>query len=635
MEPEKQGPGGTGKVREASGSVVAQSAPDQDVTKVIIAVHGVGDQYSFATIQSVVNQFCHFHGQPAAIPLGHFHRGKGPYSISPPLPKGPFDHLAFAEVYWAKVPREVVDDQHTMEEAKQWATTLVERLRLSWKVSPTQQDCRNADFDRIKLVLEEMIQTLAVVERLCYLADRAGLFTFDLKKLLEDYLGDVQIVAEFDDERRKILSAFDETLAQVHRVYPAAEVFLIAHSEGTVISFLALLEAGRKRHPPAWLDQVRGFMTLGSPIDKHLILWPDLFKAEPISPAFKPRQKILWRNYYDRGDPIGFELDGARHWLAANGWDAVFSFTKEDDFGFVRYPFPGKAHVDYWKDPVVFGHFIKTVVEAPANAPPKTRPPGSLQVKKWLSYVLPYLGVTALMFLGVFILYKAVTGALPEEVKAVAGAMPKEEIRSQEFAHLVHLIPGITLLLLGITLASRIPRLSRGLWSRLGGLILGLLLAYLGVKIGEGMGPGPVFITRVSSEAYLIAALALVGVMTVMGSLFPAQGLKLLIYLGTAAIAGFVIVGLVEVGDNLGPVWPVFLATGAFLYLWWLAALLLDLILVWHFHIRRSKVREVLATLAGRPLQERRLEPRSPLTVRLRSHLVPWISRAGRSPPDR
>jgi hypothetical protein len=39
------------------------ATPDHRVKKVIVAVQGVGDQYSFATLQSVVNQFCRFYGQ--------------------------------------------------------------------------------------------------------------------------------------------------------------------------------------------------------------------------------------------------------------------------------------------------------------------------------------------------------------------------------------------------------------------------------------------------------------------------------------------------------------------------------------------------------------------------------------------
>jgi hypothetical protein len=80
------------------------------VRRVIVAVHGVGDQYSFATIQAVVNQFCRHYNHPAGVPLGSFHAetkkaAKRPFSLPLPWPREPFGRLAFAEVYWAKVPR--------------------------------------------------------------------------------------------------------------------------------------------------------------------------------------------------------------------------------------------------------------------------------------------------------------------------------------------------------------------------------------------------------------------------------------------------------------------------------------------------------------------------------------------------
>ena len=46
-----------------------------------------------------------------------------------------------------------------------------------------------------------------------YLAGKAGLFSFSIRKLLEDYLGDVQVVTEFERHRNEILST---TAADFH-----------------------------------------------------------------------------------------------------------------------------------------------------------------------------------------------------------------------------------------------------------------------------------------------------------------------------------------------------------------------------------------------------------------------------------
>jgi len=60
---------GNGTEVETKGTLIAGTPAKSPVTKIIVAVHGVGDQYSYATIQSVVNQFCGFYRQPAAIAL--------------------------------------------------------------------------------------------------------------------------------------------------------------------------------------------------------------------------------------------------------------------------------------------------------------------------------------------------------------------------------------------------------------------------------------------------------------------------------------------------------------------------------------------------------------------------------------
>src|SRR5436305_4570309 len=366
----EQGHPVSGSGIKVGSSMPAVSEPNEDIKKVIVAVHGIGDQFSFATIQSVVNQFCIYYGQPAAVPLGSFHSGKPGYSLSSPYPPEPFGCLAFAEVYWAPIAREAAKEKHTLEEAKRWAHTIIERLRLRWYEEGKWQEkrrevCRDEDFRLTQQVLGEMIQTIAVLERLCFLAEKAGLFTFDLRKLLDDYLGDVQIVAEFKDYRDHILLTFTQLLEDVEKAFPKADIYLVAHSEGTVVALLGLLRAFREPIPPDWAQKVRGLMTLGSPIDKHLALWPELFGcASPSAKAVEDLQtKIEWRNYYDFGDPVGFKLDSIREWIQANGWQAVFNFDGDKhDFGFTRYPFPGKAHVDYWTDQGVFGHFISTVV---------------------------------------------------------------------------------------------------------------------------------------------------------------------------------------------------------------------------------------------------------------------------------
>jgi len=595
---------------EAVASKPAVFAPNRDVKKVVVAVHGIGDQYSFATIQSVVNQFCVYYGQPAAVPLGNFHSGQTAYSLSAPYPEDPFKRFAFTEVYWAPISREMANEKHTLEEAKTWARTIVERLRLRWRQERKKQGwegkrkdaCHDEDFELAQQVLSEMIQTIAVAERLCFLADKAGLFTFDLRKLLDDYLGDVQVVAEFTKQREKILGTFAKLLEDIEKAYPEAEIYIVAHSEGTVVALLGLLQAFRAEEQPCWTRKVRGFMTLGSPIDKHLALWPELFGDGPPSQGLtKP---IEWRNYYDFGDPVGFDLDSIREWIQAHDWSSVFHFEGKDkegkdkhDFGFGRYPFPGKAHVDYWKDEEVFRHFISEVVEA-EELPAKRKEAKPAPANKWLyrvlSHAVPYAGVFALLFLAAYVIYKAVTGAMD-------GEEPPTSLILKRSA-------GLAALLCGITAVARIPRLTYWLrlraasfaiagigaaiymWSMLGAepkMIQGLILPPGAITLGT---------------AFLVAVVAFV-----LSVKFPSWGTIPLMLSGAVAVIAVVVSHLYYHKPEDGPeglVWPVVLATAGFLYLWWLAALLFDLFFIWHLYIRHSRlmgrINQVLGTYKER-----------------------------------
>ncbi len=579
---------------QVTATVTGPTSPALPVKKIIVAVHGVGDQYTFATIQSVVNQFCAYYDQPAGIPLGNFHTGRSTFSLPLPYPREPFERLAFAEVYWAKIPRTLVDDKHTLEESKKWARTIVERLRLRWRMKGSKGQCTDGDFRLAKQVLSEMIQTIAVLDRIGYLAERAGLFTFDLRRLLEDYLGDVQIVTEFESNRVEILEAFRKVLSDAHTAFPEADIYLVAHSEGTVVSLLGLLNAFREDTRPEWANSVRGLMTLGSPIDKHLVLWPELFGEG--RPRHTPDQPIEWRNYYDHGDPIGFALDDARAWIAMHGWERVFKFPPDHDHGFTRYPFPGKAHVDYWTDDAVFGHFIATVVRedrTPSTAGRQldfTNPPGDRTFNRILSYVLPYVGVAAVLAIAVYVLFKAVVQAIE----------PGGQVAESTTAILAG-VARISTVLFGITVAARLPRLTRSTSMR----ALALAVAALACAVYYFTAPAadPVQLMGLTippGVSTITLAAIVIALAYVFGALFPAWGVTPLMLAGGLAVA--VKVGAhIAMADpkTIGPVWPVFIATAAFLYLWWLAALVFDLAVIWHWYIHSGHILTKMDEIMG------------------------------------
>jgi hypothetical protein len=439
------------------GSFLLVAPADAKVEKVIVAVHGMGDQVRNDTALSTAIRFCDFYNYRGAVSLGEFQPppGNRPGLIIPEPP--PTDQLtgvmAFAEVHWADIARRIAKEGYTLQESKDWARSIVSRLR----ALATLRRPANADIDyrRIRYVLEEIIDAIGILETLLFLTKKAGLADIDLKALLDDYLGDVQLVTEFAAVRALIVSRFANTLAAVAAKYPNAQLYVVAHSEGTVVSFLGLLEAADRPDDHAWIERIRGYMTFGSPIDKHLILWPHLFALHK-GPDPRLSPSIPWRNYVDYADPVGFDLNTARQWINDRGYQSIFDFKDEDDFSFHRYSIPGKAHVDYWDDPAVFTHFIRDVVEPEISKPPHPSPPASKLWKSVACYIVGYLVPLLLIHVAVYILVSGVSEFFD----------PKG---TQPHPNFIPTVLGLAWLVAGTTFWLRIVRLTRAwLWFSIG-----------------------------------------------------------------------------------------------------------------------------------------------------------------------
>src|SRR5687768_5116529 len=91
---------------------------DKQITKLVVAIHGIGNQFRYATIQSVATSFSLYCGDNVRPPLGRFHP-------KPPLTAGvlPFElpnipeklrGLGFAEVFWADIPQQAVEKKDTI-----------------------------------------------------------------------------------------------------------------------------------------------------------------------------------------------------------------------------------------------------------------------------------------------------------------------------------------------------------------------------------------------------------------------------------------------------------------------------------------------------------------------------------------
>lgn len=649
--------------------------------KIVVAIHGIGDQYRNATIQTVVSAFGRFARYPASLPLGFFHDASSMVRATrltgPPEPGSTLGSIGFVEVYWADIPREAQTEGYIIEETKAWARTVVERVRARFGDCALQLDARGPDNEPLQLrlkrddysvgadAIEEMVETFKVLDNLLFIVEKAGIIKFDLNYLLTQYVGDVQLVADFANYRTNILNQFRQVLDKVHEGNKRADLYLVAHSEGTVVAFMGLLEAmsglarttegeTRREAPPGWVKQVRGFMTFGSPIDKHIILWPNIWDPlqEPHPTlAGLPSEgaaRIRWRNYYDYGDPVGFRLDTTRDWMEAHGWSRFFDFTDKHDYGFGRYLLPGAAHNEYWRDDAVFGHFIHTVMELPVpeGGGSFDQPPGHKPLQRLGANIIPYLLILGILGLGVYLICKGMIeymtpkeGALPDHPKAILESLGSN-------------VTGVTALLAGMIALARIPRLTRApkLWIPavlafiFGAALYGWLVNehlhnfhtmrqfqnghavnkfvfdLLGESARGKLNSWGLTSSNVSAAFVILLAAAVAGLAAwgsrrnlrewtsgFLGAIRPFfVRARPLVVPGALLMLVVIIYGMKNGADR--PLWPLVLASAAFIYLWWLAILLFDLVFVWHRYIRNSVAQDYLFALRREHKNRRQAE---------------------------
>ena len=598
------------------------------VGKIVVAIHGIGDQYRNATVQSVVNIFSRCFEQAVAVPLGGFYAASGKIETfhfkSPQM-----EDIGFVEVYWADIPRRVQRRGYTIEETKAWARTVVQRVRARYSEDLLDHTGRQTrpllqprDYLSAAATIEEMVDAIKVMGNLLFLAEKAGFYKFDLDDLLTSFVGDVQIVADFANYRERILKQVRRILSEVHKRNPDSAIYIVAHSEGTVVALLALLKAfsipspgttsSEHQKERSWVRNVRGLMTIGSPIDKHIALWPDMWNpVQNPNTTWTPSnddQRIAWRNYYDYADPVGFDLDTARAWLNRHGWDGFFEFEPNHDFGFARYFLPAKAHNDYWNDPQVFGHFIcdvmglNPVVDGQPQKRPATRPPNRA-FAKISSYITPFILIVTLLSAGVYLVFAALNSYL-----SIA----------EPWFLVIRDVAGVTCLLGGTTVCSRILCLTRRLAYKVIA-ILAFLIGAVGYLIlrTDWVVNWPVF-ANVSKERFLadtktVVIAFLLAVFAVVISVaadrcklflqrYPpirlfVRGARPLLIAGGLGAVGLMINRAVAAHQSVltsKAFWPVALSAAAFLYLWWLAIILFDLTFVWQRYIRRAVLQKYL-----------------------------------------
>jgi len=321
------------------------------------------------------------------------------------------ENLRFVDLWWADVLRK--DFADVGQEPAEWTRGLLARLDQKAmgagrdEAPPAWAIATVREVRELALRVETLLRTKAQALR---------------ARIFDDFLGDVQIYGEYVHCRGLSVRRFHRLMARVEAAHalefeqrngrgPGEDekplYTIIAHSLGSVMALDALLYAHARedlRSTPSpgghdlpfpeyvstadlaskdpkvpvkdtsWIRRVDSLVTLGSPIDKYLVLWwqnyrylnvPHLWMDAELR-EFRRSVRIRHYNYADEQDPVGHNLD-----VAATAPAVLEVFDRQEDIVFNRYRVPGLAHVAYWGDRELFSWILARAVDGkPGGTPP-------------------------------------------------------------------------------------------------------------------------------------------------------------------------------------------------------------------------------------------------------------------------
>ena len=321
-----------------------EETPHQNTVHYVMAVHGIGIARRGEQALEVARGLMATHPQ-AEIDGLHYDEltlGKivslGSDHITDALqvpirigPQGP--RIVVVDGCWSDITEK--HRPHTATSVNTWSKALQERLQ------------RRSNLKRMTRLLGDVRKLVLPLEKFLrwQVPDLA-------KTIFDDFMSDVQVYAEYEqarDEAVERLSGYLEHVTKQHADRYGAEtpftINIAAHSLGTVASLDVLARQALKpeSEQATWYQHCQNLITLGSPVDKFLVLWRENYSDyHAITDQSKKIQ--LW-NYCDELDPVGHHLD----LLVKLPWAQHFLTCREDEV-YTRYAIPGKAHVDYWSD---------------------------------------------------------------------------------------------------------------------------------------------------------------------------------------------------------------------------------------------------------------------------------------------
>jgi hypothetical protein len=187
--------------------------------------------------------------------------------------------------------------------------------------------------------LRERVNNMRFLERVKATADAAAHDDTILEATFEGVVADVP---NYMSSAARGEGVAFEVLARFHDVMRVAgerhdDVYILAHSLGTVVAYHALTGMGQPAGVPPYAP--RRLFTIGSPLEKIRFFWP--WTVRCTSPSAHP--EFRWTNFYHRMDAVSGSL---RRFAA---WAPLENVRLKGGGGFLR------SHVVYERSPEFLG----------------------------------------------------------------------------------------------------------------------------------------------------------------------------------------------------------------------------------------------------------------------------------------